>query len=142
VVIGSYFYTATIVLVIELIVLGLLGYGYTLKRKNKYQEHGITMTSAVVLHLVTIFTWMVQSFASFFSFVPVDLSSVLHWVIYLHVAFGTIAAGIGVWLVAAWHLQKNVQKCFTRKRIMLATITLWIAAILLGLVLYMAVLFS
>jgi uncharacterized membrane protein YozB (DUF420 family) len=134
----SVLFASTFVLVVEFVVLGLLAFGYTLKRKKKYREHGITMTSAVVLHLVTIFTWMVQSIIIYFSVVAIEIGDILQLTIVLHVALGTIAAALGVWLVTSWHLQTDTQKCFARKRIMLTTITLWSVAILLGIVLYIA----
>jgi hypothetical protein len=58
------------------------------------------------------------------------------------VTLGIIAASLGVWLVASWHMQTDVQKCFPRKRIMITTITLWITSIALGIILYIAVMLS
>ena len=133
---------STLSLVVELVVLGLLIFGYTLKRKKKFHQHGITMTTALVLHLITIFSWMIWSFKSFLGAGSVDYGNFLVLVILAHVTFGIIAASLGVWLVASWHLQTDVQKCFGRKRIMLTTIALWSVAILLGIVLYVAVVFS
>jgi uncharacterized membrane protein YozB (DUF420 family) len=133
---------STLSLIVELVVLGLLTFGYTLKRKKKFRQHGITMTTALVLHLITIFSWMIWSFISFLSAGSVDYGNLLVIVILAHVTFGIIAASLGVWLVASWHLQTDVQKCFGRKRIMLTTIALWSVAILLGIVLYVAIVFS
>ena len=101
-------------LAVELVVLGLLIFGYNLKRMKKYRQHGITMTTALVLHLVTILSWMIWSFLSFFSASSVDYASPLVLATFAHVAFGGIAAALGVWLVASWHLQTDVQKCFPR----------------------------
>jgi len=133
---------STLSLIVELVVLGLLTLGYTLKRKKKFRQHGITMTTALVLHLVTIFSWMIWSFRNFFSSAPVDFGNLIHLTALAHATLGIIAASLGVWLVASWHLQTDVQKCFARKRIMLTTISLWLTAILLGIVLYLAVVYS
>jgi uncharacterized membrane protein YozB (DUF420 family) len=133
---------STLSLVVELVVLGLLIFGYNLKRKKKYRQHGITMTTALVLHLVTILSWMVWSFIRYFSSVPANFADLLILAALAHATLGIIAASLGVWLVASWHLQTDVQKCFPRKRIMLTTITLWSTAILLGIVLYIAVILS
>jgi hypothetical protein len=100
------------------------------------------MTSAVVLHLITIFSWMTWSFINFFTTGPVDYSNVLVLITLAHAALGVIAASLGVWLVASWHLQTDVQKCFPRKRIMDAAITSWVTAIILGIVLYIVVVSS
>lgn len=130
---------STTSLIVELVVLGLLIFGYTLKRKQKYRQHGITMTAAVAMHLITIFSWMIWSLISFFSSASVNYAEPLILTTLAHVALGTIAAALGVWLVGTWHLQTNVQKCFARKRIMLTAITLWSITILLGIVLYLAI---
>jgi len=100
------------------------------------------MTTALALHLITIFGWMIWSFRSFLGVGSIDYGNLLVIVILAHATLGIIAASLGVWLVASWHLQTDVQKCFPRKRIMLVTITLWITAILLGIVLYIAVMLS
>jgi uncharacterized membrane protein YozB (DUF420 family) len=133
---------ATLSLTIELVVLGLLAFAYVLRGRKLYRQHGITMTAALVLHLITIFSWMIWSFMSYFYSGPVDYSNLLIIVTLLHATLGTIAAALGVWLVASWHLQVDIQKCFARKKIMLATITLWVTAIFLGIILYAAVISS
>jgi uncharacterized membrane protein YozB (DUF420 family) len=138
----SVFIVATLSLIIELVVLGLLTLGYLSKRMKNYRQHGITMTAAVILHLVTIFSWMTWSFIRFFNAGPVDYSNVLVLITLSHVALGIVAASLGVWLVASWHLQTDVQKCFPRKRIMDTTMTSWVTAIVLGLVLYIVVVTS
>jgi uncharacterized membrane protein YozB (DUF420 family) len=138
----SVFIISTLSLIIELVVLGLLTLGFLSQRMKNYRQHGITMTSALVLHLITIFSWMIMSFIAFFSAGSVDYGNLLVTATLAHVTFGIIAASLGVWLVGSWHLQTDVQKCFPRKRIMLVTITSWVTAIALGIVLYLAVVFS
>jgi uncharacterized membrane protein YozB (DUF420 family) len=138
----SVFIIATLSLFIELVVLGLLTLGYYAQRSKNYRHHGITMTTAVVLHLVTILSWMIWSLSNFLGAGSVDYGSFLVLATLGHVVLGTIAASLGVWLVAAWHLQTDVQKCFPRKRFMIVTITAWTTAILLGIVLYITVILS
>jgi uncharacterized membrane protein YozB (DUF420 family) len=132
---------ATLSLFIELVVLGLLTFGYYAQRSKNYRRHGITMTSAVVLHLVTILGWMIWSLSNFLGG-SVDFGSLLVLAALGHVVLGAIAVSLGVWLVAAWHLQTNVQKCFPRKRFMIVTITTWATAITLGIILYITVILS
>jgi uncharacterized membrane protein YozB (DUF420 family) len=132
---------ATLSLFIELVVLGLLTFGYYAQRSKNYRRHGITMTSAVVLHLVTILGWMIWSLSNFLGG-SVDFGSLLVLAALGHVVLGAIAVSLGVWLVAAWHLQTNVQKCFPRKKFMIVTITTWATAITLGIILYITVILS
>ena len=100
------------------------------------------MTAAVGLHFIPILTWMIGSLASFLSSAAIDYSNPLILMAFGHAILGALAAALGVWLVGAWHLQIDIQKCFTRKRVMLATITLWSLGIALGLILYIAVVTS
>ena len=138
----SVFLVSTLSLIIELVVLGLLIFAYVLKGRKLFRQHGITMTTALVLHLITILSWMVWSFISFFSANPVSYGYPIVIVTLLHVIFGTIAALVGIWLVASWHLQVDMQMCFPRKKIMLATLTMWLTAIFLGIILYVSVILS
>jgi hypothetical protein len=134
---------STFSLAVELVVLGLLAGGFALKRLKKFRQHAITMLTAVVLHLITILTVMVWSFLSFFG-APgsIDFANTLVLVTLIHTALGIIAASLGVWLVASWHLQTNIQMCFARKKVMLATLTSWLTAISLGIIMYVSIVFS
>jgi predicted transporter len=138
----SVFIIATLTLFIELAVLGLLTFGYYAQRSKKYRRHGITMTTAVPLHLATILGWMIWSLNNFLSASSVNFGSLLVLATLGHVVLGAIAVSLGVWLVSAWHLQTDVQKCFPRKRFMIVTITTWATAITLGIILYITVILS
>ncbi len=138
----SILFISTTSMIIELVVLGLLTFAYMLRGQKKYRQHGITMATALVLHLVTIFSWMLWSLISYLIPGPVDYGDILVIVTLVHVTFGIIAASLGVWLVASWHLRVDMQMCFARKKIMLTTLTLWLAAIFLGAILYVAIILS
>jgi len=131
---------STISLSIEMIALGLLITAYLLKRQKKYRQHGLSMLSALALHVVAILFVMVPSLAAFFS-VPssVNLADILVIATLVHVSAGLIAALLGAWLVGSWHLQASLQTCFRKKRVMDATLSLWLLAIALGVVLYLAI---
>ncbi|MCL5949735.1 MAG: hypothetical protein M1490_04585 [Candidatus Bathyarchaeota archaeon] len=133
-----YALTATASLIIQVIVLFLLLYGYSLKRKLKFRQHGRTMAVALVLHLIMIFAIMIPSFAyavvpSYIIPFPLELISIIGL---LHGIAGIAVIILGGWLVAAWHFSKEFMGCFKRKSIMRVTITAWIAALILGIVLY------
>lgn len=129
-------------LTVELIVLILLIVSYNIKRMKNYRRHGTIMTVAVVLHLVTIFSWMIMSFLTLFNGSAIDFLNPIIIVAFVHVPLGAIAATFGVYLVTAWHLQLDIQGCFRRSRIMLITFTAWLVSIALGVILYLAVIMS
>jgi uncharacterized membrane protein YozB (DUF420 family) len=130
---------STISLVIQLVVLGLLLGGVWLKATKKFRQHGIAMLIAVVLHAVMIFAWMIPSFDLFISPGPINLADTITVIILVHAFTGIIATVLGIWLIAAWHLKADMKTCFAKKRIMLATITLWLIALLIGFILYLKI---
>ena len=131
---------ATISLVIQLVVIGLLFGGVWLKAMQKFRQHGITMFSAVVLHAILILTWMIPSFSSFFS-APgsINLADTIVIVVLVHAFAGIIAFVLGVWLVGSWHLKADLKTCFAKKKIMRVTLALWLIALVLGIILYLKV---
>jgi uncharacterized membrane protein YozB (DUF420 family) len=134
------FIESTISLGILIIVLGLLIGAIFLKSRKNYRQHGIVMLSAVVLHIISIFTVMIPSFTAFFGMPSsVNFADTLIIVTLVHVSAGLLAALLGAWLVSSWHLQANLQTCFKKKRIMDVTISLWLLAIALGVFLYLAI---
>ena len=80
-------------LIIQVIVLFFLTYGYLLKRRSKFRQHGITMTIAVILHLTVVFYIMIPSFLG--SIVPKYIAStpleIISFVGLIHGILGTIA---------------------------------------------------
>ena len=133
-----YTLAATASLVIQIVVLGLLLFAYSLKRQNKFRQHGIVMSAALILHLITVFAIMIPSFVlaiipEFIVPTPLVLTSLIGL---FHGATGILAAVLGVWLVAAWHFQSDLKPCFRKKQVMRITIVVWLISLLLGFALY------
>src|SRR3972149_11050662 len=99
---------ATISLTIQIAVLALLTIAYALKNRKKFRQHGITMTAAVVLHIVTILYVMIPSFSSFSSSPePLELNPIVI-ISFIHVALGFITVALVIWLAASWHLKTKL----------------------------------
>ena len=128
---------ATINLIIQIVVLFLLLYGYLLKRQLRFRQHGITMFTAVVLHLASVFAIMIPSFvlALVPDFIVPNVYGLTSVVTLVMVVTGALAVSLGVWLVASWRFH-DVKGCFKKKRIMLTTIAMWLVSLSLGIVLY------
>ena len=131
---------ATISLAIQITVLALLIIAYTLKNRQKFRQHGITMTTAVVLHIITILYVMIPSFTSFTSSpgTSIEINPIVI-ISFIHVALGFVTVALGIWLAVSWHFKTDLQTCFSNKRLMKPTIALWFIAILLGVTIYITI---
>ena len=128
---------ATVSLTIQIVVLFLLIYGYTLKRRMIFRRHGFVMATALILHLAFVFGIMIPSFvlAIIPEYVVTRLYSMTSIVSLIHVPLGVLAFLFGVWLVAAWRFG-DIEGCFARKKVMHWTIIVWLSALSIGIALY------
>lgn len=125
-------------LIIQIIVLFLLTYGYYLKRKLKFRQHGIIMSTALILHLSMVFYVMIPSLVlavikEYIVPAPLETISVVS---IIHVILGATSISLAVWIVGSWRFRKNIQGCIRRKKYMLKTLTVWIATLIFGITLY------
>lgn len=132
------FAVATTTLAIQIAVFVLLIVGYQFKRQLQYRKHGTVMTSAVIVHAISIFVVMIPSFSAVVS--PTFLLPEPHQLVYgagiIHAAAGVLAFLLGLWLVVAWRFERNVKRCLRRKKVMWITLGLWLLALVLGIVLF------
>jgi uncharacterized membrane protein YozB (DUF420 family) len=129
---------ATISLIFQIVVLVLLFAGMGLKGRKKFRQHGIVMLTAVVLHTIIILAWMVPSFSLSFSG-SINFADMIVVTILVHAFMGIAADLLGIWLVASWRLRADMKTCFAKKSLMRVTMTLWLIALFLGIVLYLKV---
>jgi uncharacterized membrane protein YozB (DUF420 family) len=125
---------------IQLMVLGLLLGGLWLKAAKRFRQHGIVMLIAVVLHAVMIFVWMMPSFNLFISPGSINLADITTVIIFVHAFTGIVTIVLGFWLIVGWRLKEDIRTCFAKKRVMLVTITLWLIALVFGIILYLKIL--
>jgi len=95
---------ATVSLTIQIVVLFLLIYGYTLKRRMIFRRHGFVMATALILHLAFVFGIMIPSFvlAIIPEYVVTRLYSMTSIVSLIHVPLGVLA--FFVWCLAGCRL--------------------------------------
>lgn len=123
-------------LVLQVSVLALLFAGLGLKLRGKHFWHGVAMLSALALHTASIFVVMVPSLMVLGKPILSFPSDRLSLVSIFHVAFGVSAEVLAVWLVGAWHLQPDVGPCVRRKKWMRVAFSFWVAALALGIFVY------
>lgn len=133
-----YVEVATASLFLQVIVLVLLMGGYGLKRLKRFRQHGFAMLAAVVLHMVSILTVMIPSFVISIPFISRNITGLFEFAILIHTITGVLAVVLGTWLVASWRLRQSMQSCFSKKKVMRVTLTVWLIALIIGILLYLS----
>ena len=126
-------------LIIQIIVLFLLIYGYFLKRKLKFRQHGITMATALVLHLSMVFYVMIPSFVlavipEYIVPAPLAITSSCRsnsWNPWNHSLISWCLASC--FMAISAKISKDASK---EKNICCKTLTVWIATLIFGITLY------
>jgi hypothetical protein len=121
-------------IVLQLIVLGMLMMSLHSKRKGDLIAHGNLMILAVITNFVSVTLVMLTGFVYFYVSEPLSLSyrfSVLHGVI------GGLAMLLAFWLTIPWVVRgSNMKVCTRKKGPMRATYLLWVAALIMGLIVW------
>jgi hypothetical protein len=125
---------ATASLALQITVLFLLFGSVWLKTKKRFRQHGITMLIAVVIHTITISAIMIPVFALIVANSSPTAVSTLASV---HGVLGIAAEVLAVWIVVSWRLRTSIRYCATKKKTMLLALILWVAALVLGVLLYL-----
>jgi hypothetical protein len=128
-----YTLVATVSLVLQVVILVLLSGSLELKRRKKFRQHGITMLTAVVLHTISIAAVMIPSFRV----ITAGDFTIFSLIAYVHGTAGALSELFALWILLTWRLRTSIQYCAPKKRVMLLTLTLWLTAIVLGILLYL-----
>jgi uncharacterized membrane protein YozB (DUF420 family) len=121
----------------QIITLAIILISLYYKKKGKIKQHGTTMSVAVVLHLLTFILVMGPIFFQNFSYYSTELG--VSWVQanWIHAVPGVLVLVLALFLVLAWVIHvSDVTPCYKRKRIMDATLSLWIISLAFGILTY------
>jgi uncharacterized membrane protein YozB (DUF420 family) len=104
--------------------------------KKKYVIHGVMMGCGVALHTTSIFIAMLPSLQNL-GFLTSGFSTRLSSIVIVHAAIGSAVEVLGVLLVVLWIFNRTKpDNCFRMKRIMWATMILWMLEFFLGIYIY------
>lgn len=124
-------------LLLQVVTLIIIFVGLFLKKSGKVKFHGATMGIAVLLHVLSLIVVMGPSFyqSSEFYLGQTGIQGVQ--TAWLHAIPGGLAILLGVLLVALWAVKpSNTAPCYKRKRIMDATLVLWLISLVFGVATY------
>ncbi|MGA2682926.1 MAG: hypothetical protein ABSF44_14130 [Candidatus Bathyarchaeia archaeon] len=127
---------ASLSLIVQIVTLSIVIYGYILKRKTRFAQHGTLMLVAVAMQFVSFMLIMGPAFLVIvengFSQKPILISAVT----LAHVGLGTTALATGIWITGSWHLQTSITNCMKKSYIMRYLIVIWILALSFGITHY------
>jgi len=130
-------FVAQVNLVFQIIVFCLFIVSLVVAKRKKLFLHGNTIFVALVLNTVSIFIVMVPSLLSLTQLVVEKPFNVVSMTILVHTGIGVVAEILAVWLVASWGLRSSLKPCARRKKMMWVSTAFWLAALLLGILLYL-----
>ena len=132
-----YLFLGTVSLAFQLAVLALLIRGFGFKQNLKFRTHGLTMFTALVVHLITVVVVMVPSFVVGLvpKIIEKPISLVALFSIFMAVA-GTATVVLAIWIVGVWRLRASTTFCSPKKKFMRITFILWLVSLSLGIILY------
>lgn len=123
-------------LIFQIVIFAMLLFGYKTVREKKLRRHGITMATAVLLHIISIFTVMIPSVAQYPHLLLI-LSNPLVIITWFHIFTGSSVAVLGMFLVLEWRFRRPPNmKCARRRRLMRPLLLLWLITLVLGIIFY------
>jgi hypothetical protein len=130
--------TSDVALLLEIaIILILFVSRFRFARGKRFVRHGYAMTSALVLHFITILLVMVPSFVDVFVPSFGDFPAWIVIIVLIHIPAGIIAWVVGLFLVVTWRFRPEQEMaCSKWRRFMKPLFWLWVFALILGIALY------
>lgn len=128
---------ASLSLVVQIVTLSIVIFGYIMKRRMRFIQHGTLMLIAVAMQFVSFMLVMGPAFFIIIENGFVQRSILLSMVTLVHVSLGGTALATGIWITGSWHLQNSIENCVKRRNIMRYLIITWILALIFGITLYL-----
>jgi uncharacterized membrane protein YozB (DUF420 family) len=117
---------------VQLSIFLLLVVSLILKKKRNYVWHGNIMLLAIILNSLLLLSHMGPSLIYL-----VNEPFFITILGIIHVAIGSTAEILGVWITVTWAFgNSEIKYCAAKRKIMKKTLILWLATLALGLVFY------
>lgn len=124
-------------LLLQIVTLAIIFVSLYYKKNGKIKLHATTMGTALVIHVLSFILVMGPSFFQSFAFFTSETGILGVQTAWIHAIPGALVLFLGVYLVSVWAIKaSDVSPCYKRKRIMDATIGLWLLSLLFGIMTY------
>jgi uncharacterized membrane protein YozB (DUF420 family) len=124
-------------LILQIVTLSVVIFGYIMKRRNKFIVHGTMMLVAVIVQFFSFLFIMGPAFFIIFENGLSQRPVLLSIATLIHAGLGGASLMTGIWIAVSWHLQTSIVKCIQKRHIMRYLIITWILALVLGIILYL-----
>jgi uncharacterized membrane protein YozB (DUF420 family) len=126
---------ATISLILQLLILAMLIYGYFLFKTGDIKGHGFVLCTATAVHIGVIILRMIPAASSDPQFMSIsfDPLSLIHWG---HAALGLLAPALGSYISLRWVWHGTDPRFCRGKWLMRITFVSWMVALISGIVMY------
>ncbi len=135
-------FAAEIDIFLQVTVLALLIVSIAAMRLKKIKPHAWLMLTAVIVNLIAFSVIMAPAFTA----IALGIGGTISSTALAHVALGALTMLTSFWVLGTWlapsYLERNPKmRCYGKfnKRLMTAVTLLWIAAIIMGIVLFLMV---
>ena len=126
-------------LVIQTVTLAMLVFAYIhYKRRLDTRIHGALTSVAYVLNMLTIFFIMIPALLDDLGDIGANPSELVHVLTIVHEPLAVVATLLSSYVVLRWAAHSFRPNGCRGKRLMQATMTTWIASIVLGIAIYLA----
>lgn len=120
-------------LILQIGIFIVLSAGVVSVKRQKFNLHGYVMFSAAALNLLSIAIVMLPAVVSIFSGAS---QNTFTSITALHSVLGTIAEGLGIYIVGVWRFSSSVASCSRLKTHMRVLAVLWTTTVVLGVTVY------
>jgi hypothetical protein len=124
-------------LIVQIITLSIVIFGYAMKRKMKFRQHGTLMIVAVTMQFFSFLLIMGPAFVILIGNGFLQRPILFSTVTLFHAGLGSVSLAAGIWIGGSWRLQTSFVNCIKKRLAMRYVIVTWILALLLGITLYM-----
>lgn len=130
-------FVADMNLILQIMILGILGWGVFQAKIRKFQTHHTWMTVAVVANATLIVAIMNPSFFRILPFALRNPGADKPTVLWPHMLLGAVAELLGVYIVLAANMKTpDTPHRQSLKWLMRITFFLWVLALIAGIILY------
>jgi uncharacterized membrane protein YozB (DUF420 family) len=126
-------------LAFQIVILAVICMSLLLRKMHKYFLHGTTMLAGVILNGISFLRVMGPSLLNYREFILANMTNKVSLALLTHGVLGGMAEILAVVIVVFWGLRPSTRRCAKNRKLMQATLILWLIALALGILLFFVI---